>query len=42
VEKGVGWKHECEELGDSNGGTGERREKEGAAKGENEDEGAAL
>jgi hypothetical protein len=40
VEKAGDWKHEREELGDGNGGTGERREMNDAAKGENEDEGA--
>ena len=42
MEKGDDWKHEREELGDGNGGSGERREMNGAAKGENEDEWAIL
>jgi hypothetical protein len=36
------WRREREELGDANGRTGERREMNGATKGENEDEEAAL
>ena len=42
MEKREDWKHEREEFEHGNGGVGERREKSGVAKGENEDEGAAL